>query len=113
MIHTSPFYHSDVLSNAAPVKRRVGIVTGGGSGHEPAFIGYTWQGMCNAVASGELFSSPTAKSFAEAIWATNDGAGVAVLYGNDAGDNINVKIAIGPAAKDGSKVGTVVANGAV
>jgi dihydroxyacetone kinase-like protein len=71
-----------VVSNAAPVKGKVGIVTGGGSGHEPAFIGYVGQGMVDAVAAGEVFSSPTAKSFADAIRAADGGAGVAVLYGN-------------------------------
>ncbi|MGV8989662.1 MAG: dihydroxyacetone kinase subunit DhaK [Cypionkella sp.] len=99
-----------VVSNAAPVKGKVGIVTGGGSGHEPAFIGYAGQGMVDAVAAGELFSSPTAKSFADAIRAANGGAGVAVLYGNYAGDNMNVKMAMRMAAKDGIEVVTVVAN---
>jgi len=42
---------------------RVGIVTGGGSGHEPAFLGYVGPGLVDAVAVGEVFSSPTAKSF--------------------------------------------------
>ncbi len=94
----------------APVKGKVGIVTGGGSGHEPAFIGYTGAGMVDATAVGELFSSPTAKSFADAIKAADGGAGVVVLYGNYAGDNMNVKMASRMAAKDGTKVLTVVAN---
>src|SRR5690606_27365906 len=68
-----------VVSTAAPEPGRVGIVTGGGSGHEPAFIGYTGRNLVDAVAVGELFSSPTAKSFADAIRAADGGAGVAVL----------------------------------
>jgi dihydroxyacetone kinase-like protein len=99
-----------VVARAAPVTAKVGIVTGGGSGHEPAFIGYTGQGMVDAVAIGELFSSPTAKSFHDAIRAANGGAGVAVLYGNYAGDNMNVKMASRMAAKEGITVATVVAN---
>jgi dihydroxyacetone kinase-like protein len=99
-----------VIARDAPVKGKVGIVTGGGSGHEPAFIGYAGRNMVDAVAVGELFSSPTAKSFIDAIKAADGGAGVAVLYGNYAGDNMNVKMASKMAAKDGIKVATVVAN---
>jgi len=99
-----------VVFAAAPVKGKVGIVTGGGSGHEPAFIGYTGRNMVDAVAIGEIFSSPTAKSFLDAIKAADGGAGVAVLYGNYAGDNMNVKMAAKMAAKDGIEVRTVVAN---
>lgn len=99
-----------VVSNAAPVKGKVGIVSGGGPGQEPAFIGYAGQGMVDAVAAGEVFSSPTAKSFADAIRAADGGAGVAVLYSNYAGDSMNVKLAMRMAAKDGIEVATVVAN---
>ncbi len=94
----------------APVASKVGIVTGGGSGHEPAFIGYTGAGMVDATAVGELFSSPTAKSFRDAIAAADGGKGVVVLYGNYAGDNMNVKMASKMAAKDDVEVLTVVAN---
>ncbi|WP_373237869.1 dihydroxyacetone kinase subunit DhaK [Cohaesibacter celericrescens] len=99
-----------VVSQFAPQKGRVGIVTGGGSGHEPAFVGYTGKHMVDAVAVGELFSSPTAKSFHDAIKAADGGAGVAVLYGNYAGDNMNVKMASKLTKKDGIEVATVVAN---
>lgn len=99
-----------VMSRAAPQTGRVGIVTGGGSGHEPAFIGYTGPGMVDAVAVGELFSSPTAKAFLEAVRSADGGAGVCVLYGNYAGDNMNVKMAQRMAAKAGIEVLTVVAN---
>ncbi len=99
-----------VVAQAAPASGKVGIVTGGGSGHEPAFIGYAGRAMVDAVAVGELFSSPTAKSFQDAIRAADGGAGVAVLYGNYAGDTMNVKMAARMAAKDGITVATVVAN---
>ncbi|MCW5258086.1 dihydroxyacetone kinase subunit L [Verminephrobacter aporrectodeae subsp. tuberculatae] len=89
---------------------RVGIVTGGGSGHEPAFLGYVGEGLCDAVAVGEIFSSPTARSFYDAMRAADGGAGVACLYGNYAGDNMNVKMAVQMAARDGIRVQTVVAN---
>ncbi|MCH4547320.1 dihydroxyacetone kinase subunit DhaK [Rhizobium changzhiense] len=99
-----------VVAKNAPVKGKVGIVTGGGSGHEPGFMGYTGKNMLDAVAVGELFSSPTAKSFHDAIRAADGGAGVVCLYGNYAGDNMNVKMATKLAAKDGIDVATVVAN---
>jgi dihydroxyacetone kinase-like protein len=99
-----------VVAKHAPVAGKVGVVTGGGSGHEPAFIGYTGKNMLDAVAVGELFSSPTAKSFHDAIRAADGGTGVVVLYGNYAGDNMNVKMATKLAAKDGIEIATVVAN---
>lgn len=99
-----------IVAKHAPVSGKVGIVTGGGSGHEPAFIGYTGKNMLDAVAVGELFSSPTAKSFFDAMKEANGGAGVVCLYGNYAGDNMNVKMATKLAAKEGIEVLTVVAN---
>ncbi len=110
LVHLSAENPRVVVSNSAGTAGRVGIVTGGGSGHEPAFIGYTGRNLVDAVAVGEIFSSPTAKSFADAIKAANGGAGVAVLYGNYAGDNMNVKMAVRMVAKDGIEVATVVAN---
>jgi dihydroxyacetone kinase-like protein len=99
-----------VIAKDAPVAGKVGVITGGGSGHEPGFMGYTGKNMLDAVAIGELFSSPTAKSFHDAIREANGGAGVICLYGNYAGDNMNVKMAIRLAAKEGIEVATVVAN---
>jgi len=94
----------------APIKGKVGIVTGGGSGHKPAFIGYIGRNMVDAVAVGEIFSSPTAKAFYDAFRAADGGEGVACLYGNYAGDNMNVRMAVEMAAEDGITVKTVVAN---
>ncbi len=93
-----------------PQKGKVGIVTGGGSGHEPAFLGYVGKNMLDAVAIGEIFSSPTAGAFLEAFKVADSGAGVACLYGNYAGDNMNVKMAAKKAAVAGISVKTVVAN---
>lgn len=94
----------------APETGKVGVVSGGGSGHEPAFLGYVGNGLLDAVAVGEIFSSPTARSFADAMRAANGGAGVACLYGNYAGDNMNVKMAMQMAEREGITVKTVVAN---
>ncbi len=94
----------------APIAGKVGVVTGGGSGHEPAFLGYVGDALVDAVAIGEIFSSPTAKAFHDAMKAADAGKGVACLYGNYAGDNMNVKMAIKMAEKEGIRVRTVVAN---
>src|SRR6266404_5431375 len=94
----------------APIQGKVGVVTGGGSGHKPAFVGYVGKNMCDAVAVGEIFSSPSAQVFFDAFKAANGGAGVACLYGNYAGDNMNVKMAKQLAAMEGIEVKTVIAN---
>ena len=112
--------HSDIVVStenprvikykSAPIENKVGIVTGGGSGHEPAFLGYVGKNMVDAVAIGEVFSSPTGKAFYDAIKAVDSGKGVAVLYGNYAGDNMNVRMAVEEAEDDNITVKTVVAN---
>jgi dihydroxyacetone kinase-like protein len=94
----------------APIEGKVGIVTGGGSGHKPAFIGYVGRNMVDAVACGELFSSPPAQMFYDAALAANSGNGIAILYGNYAGDNMNVAMAIEQLEEDGIMVKKVVAN---
>ena len=99
-----------VRRKSAPQVGAVGVVTGGGSGHEAAFVGYVGDGMLDAVAVGEIFSSPTARSFLDAMRAADGGAGVACLYGNYAGDNMNVKMAMAMAQREGLEVQVVVAN---
>lgn len=89
---------------------KVGVVTGGGSGHKPAFIGYVGTNMCDASAVGEICSSPTAAAFLDSFKCTDQGKGVACLYGNYSGDNMNVKMAVKMAKKQGIEVKTVVAN---
>jgi len=107
----APTDHPRVLRRAGHgASSRVGVVTGGGSGHEPAFLGYVGPGLLDSVAIGEIFASPTAKSFHAAFRAADSGRGVACLYGNYAGDNMNVKMAVKLAAKDGIEIKTVVAN---
>src|ERR1700759_1680806 len=94
----------------APIQGKVGVVTGGGSGHKPAFVGYVGKNMCDAVAVWEFFSSASAQVFFDAFKAADGGAGVACLYGNYAGDNMNVKMAKQLAAMEGIEVKTVIAN---
>ena len=94
----------------APLSGKVGIVTGGGSGHKPAFIGYLGRNMVDAVAVGEIFTSPPAQMFYDAFKAADGGKGVACLFGNYAGDIMNVKMAVQMAEDDGIPVKTVIAN---
>ncbi|HEX37451.1 MAG TPA: dihydroxyacetone kinase subunit DhaK [Candidatus Cloacimonetes bacterium] len=81
-----------VLPNA-PIKGKVGIVTGGGSGHLPIFTGYVGKGLLDAAAIGDVFCSPTADQIAEAMRQANSGAGVLRLYGNYGGDVMNFDMA--------------------
>lgn len=91
-------------------KGKVGIVSGGGSGHEPCFLGYVGDQMLDAVAVGEVFSSPPATAFHQAFLEADTGAGVACLFGNYAGDNMNVKMAVQMAAMNQVNVKYVTAN---
>jgi phosphoenolpyruvate---glycerone phosphotransferase subunit DhaK len=77
----------------APVRDKVGIVTGGGSGHLPVFTGYVGRGLLDACAIGDVFSSPSAEQMADAIRAANGGRGVLRLYGNYGGDVMNFDMA--------------------
>lgn len=94
----------------APKEGKVGVVTGGGSGHKPAFVGYVGKNMCDSAAVGEICSSPTALAFLEAFRAADGGEGIACLYGNYSGDNMNVKMATKMAKREGITVKTVIAN---
>ncbi len=91
-------------------KDRVAVITGGGSGHKPAFIGYIGKNMVDAAAVGEICTSPTAAAFLAAAQDTDQGKGVACLYGNYSGDNMNVKMATKMAKRAGVTIKTVIAN---
>jgi dihydroxyacetone kinase-like protein len=75
------------------VAGKVGIVTGGGSGHLPVFTGYVGPGFLDACAIGDVFASPSAEQMAGAIRRANGGAGVLRLYGNYGGDVMNFDMA--------------------
>ncbi|MFP3600533.1 dihydroxyacetone kinase subunit DhaK [Paraburkholderia caledonica] len=92
----------------APKAGRVGIVTGGGSGHLPGFLGYVGEGLCSGVAVGNVFSSPSAEQILEATKAVNGGAGVLYVYGNYGGDVLNFDLAADLAEPDGIEIQTVV-----
>ena len=82
------------VARATPGKEgKVGIVSGGGSGHLPVFTGYVGTGLLDACAIGDVFASPTAEQMADAIRAADRGAGVLRLYGNYGGDVMNFDMA--------------------
>ncbi len=85
----------------------VGIVTGGGFGHLPLFLGYVGDGLCAAVAVGNVFSSPSADQMLAAIRAADSGSGVLCLYGNYGGDVLNFDLACDLAAAEGIQTSTV------
>lgn len=82
-----------VLTNQPVTPGKVGIVTAGGSGHLPVFLGYVGQGMLDGCAVGNVFASPSAQKMADMIKACDFGSGVLCLYGNYGGDNLNFDMA--------------------
>jgi dihydroxyacetone kinase len=91
----------------APLAGRVGIVTGGGSGHLPVFLGYVGRGLCTGVAIGNVFSSPSPDQVLRATRGSSAGAGVLYLYGNYGGDVLNFDLAAELAEAEGISVRTV------
>jgi dihydroxyacetone kinase-like protein len=83
-----------ILVSKYPVKDdKVGIVTAGGSGHLPVFLGYVGDGLLDGCAVGNVFASPSAQKMADMIKACDRGRGVLCLYGNYGGDNMNFDMA--------------------
>ena len=93
-----------VVRTDAPVKGKVGIVSGGGSGHKPAFLGFVGNGILDAVAAGEIFTSPPPLACFEAAKAVDGGKGVLFLLGNYAGDVMNFQLAADMAGGAGIEV---------
>lgn len=81
------------LATARPVPGKVGIVTGGGSGHLPLFLGYVGEGMLDGCAIGDVFQSPSPEQILAVTQAVDSGAGVLYLYGNYNGDIFNFDMA--------------------
>jgi dihydroxyacetone kinase-like protein len=92
----------------APVDGKVGIVSGGGSGHEPMHGGFVGMGMLDAACPGEVFTSPTPDQMAEATKAVDGGAGVLHIVKNYTGDVMNFEMASDMA--EGVEVASVVTN---
>ncbi|MET3927429.1 dihydroxyacetone kinase subunit DhaK [Devosia sp. 2618] len=99
-----------VIRRAAPPRSgKVGVVSGGGSGHLPLFTGYVGQGLLDSCSIGNVFEGPTVDSCMEAMHAANGGAGILRLYGNYGGDRMNFDMA-GEFLEDDIQSTTVLGN---
>ncbi|WP_010095269.1 dihydroxyacetone kinase subunit DhaK [Ornithinibacillus scapharcae] len=99
-----------VAREDAPVQGKVALVSGGGSGHEPAHAGYIGKGVLDAAVCGEVFTSPTPDQVLEAIRAVDGGAGVFLVIKNYTGDVLNFEMAQELAEAEGIKVSHVIVN---
>ena len=96
-----------IVANHGPRTGKVGLVIGGGSGHEPSFLGFVGKGLADAAAIGNVFASPPPDPIIECAKAVDGGAGVLFMYGNYAGDVMNFDMAAEMLAMDDIEVRTV------
>jgi dihydroxyacetone kinase-like protein len=99
-----------VVRKDAPVAGKVGLVSGGGSGHEPLHGGFVGRGMLDAACPGEIFTSPVPDQMLAATKAVDGGAGVLHIVKNYTGDVMNFKLAAELAEDDGINVASVLTN---
>jgi dihydroxyacetone kinase-like protein len=99
-----------VVRKDAPVQGKVGIISGGGSGHEPMHGGFVGPGMLDAACPGEVFTSPTPDQMLEATKAVNGGAGVLHVVKNYTGDVMNFDMAAEMGKGEDIEVETVLTN---
>jgi len=92
----------------APVQGKVGLATGGGSGHLPVFLGYVGSGMLDGCAVGDVFASPSSDRMLEVAKRIDGGKGVVQIFGNYSGDVMNFEMAAELAGLDGIEVRSVV-----
>ncbi|MDA8395103.1 MAG: dihydroxyacetone kinase subunit DhaK [Candidatus Dormibacteraeota bacterium] len=106
-VSLDPYY---VMRKDAPVRGKVAVVSGGGSGHEPMHGGFVGRGMLDAACPGEVFTSPTPDQILAATKAVSGGAGVLHIVKNYTGDILNFEMAADLAKEDGIQVEAVVTN---
>lgn len=106
LAHAGSDLHCIVRADA-PVAGKVGLATGGGSGHLPVFLGYVGKGMLDGCAVGDVFSSPSSDQMYEVTKRINSGQGVVYIYGNYSGDTMNFDMAAEMADMDGIPVRSV------
>lgn len=99
-----------LLRSDVTKKNKVGLMTGGGSGHLPLFLGYVGKGMLDACAVGGVFASPSAKTMFELTKAIDNGAGVIYIFGNYGGDVINFNMSEEMAKIEGIRIEQVIGN---
>lgn len=93
-----------VIARATPGLDKVGISIGGGSGHEPAMLGYVGEGLADSAAVGNFFAAPGSDTVLDSIRAADHGHGVLLLYGNYSGDVLNCRLAIKRSTVEGTDV---------
>lgn len=98
---------SDVIARKSKKTGKVGLVSGGGSGHEPAHAGFVGEGMLSAAVCGAVFTSPTPDQILTAIKEADEGAGVFLIIKNYSGDVMNFEIAQELAEMEGISVESV------
>jgi dihydroxyacetone kinase-like protein len=96
-----------IVAKNGPRTGKVGLVIGGGSGHEPTFLGFVGKGLADACAVGNVFASPPPDPIIECAKAASGGAGVLFMYGNYAGDVMNFDMAAEMLAMDDIEARTV------
>ena len=106
-VHYNPNF---IVRADAPVMGKVGVISGGGSGHEPMHGGFVGMGMLDAACPGAVFTSPTPDQMFEATKAVNGGAGVLHIVKNYTGDIMNFEMAAELARAEGIEVEAVVTN---
>lgn len=99
-----------IVRKDAPIRGKVGVISGGGSGHEPMHGGFVGYGMLDAACPGEVFTSPVPDQMLAATQAVNGGAGVLHVVKNYTGDILNFEMAAELAAAEGIEVESVVTN---
>ena len=97
-----------VITRAKKASNKVGIVTGGGSGHLPVFTGYVGKGFLDACAIGSVFASPSVEQMVSAIKNADNGNGVLCIIGNYGGDVMNFEMACEMAEADGIKTKKII-----
>src|SRR5699024_260331 len=106
-----PENHRSLVTVRETKENKVGVLVGGGSGHEPGFLGYVGDGMADGVAVGNICASPSPDPILEVTKAIDKGAGVVYLYGNYAGDIMNFGMAAEMEdLEEDIEVGTAIAN---
>ncbi|GAA3014330.1 dihydroxyacetone kinase subunit DhaK [Tetragenococcus solitarius] len=90
------------------IEDKVGVVIGGGSGHEPLFMGYVGEGLADAVVVGNIFAAPTPNAILTAIKEVDRGKGVICIFGNYSGDVLNFEMGKDLAAMEGIDVTNIV-----
>ena len=97
-----------VIARAEKASNKVGIISGGGSGHLPVFTGYVGKGLLDSCAVGSVFASPSVDQIASAIRNANNGNGVLCIIGNYGGDVMNFEMACEIVSSEGIKTKTVI-----